>query len=212
MLTTTSGRLTKTGPTMLADIVNLPSPMQAPATIRFSSAMTALFQAQWRASFPGGRSKEQGGTIVADKDGNFSVQHLGGKSSAAGEIDYILNATDPSRFTVVGTFHTHPYDKTEGSLTGMAFSGGDVGLMMNRTDLLMQVLQAGPNLFVHIKTAMTPKGVNQMALHAAVNKQFEALKAVGHSEQEASRIVNRRMTGKGGIAYYEGANGVATRV
>lgn len=54
--------------TKLADIENLTSPADAPLTIRFPAALMSIFNSLWRSSFlPGGKTKEQGGTLVADK-------------------------------------------------------------------------------------------------------------------------------------------------
>lgn len=199
------------GQTVLADIENLASPAEAPHTIRFSPAMAAVFQLQRRRSYPGGHSKEQGGTIVADAGGRFSIQNLGGTGSTAGSFSPNLTAADPAKFKVVGVFHTHPYDRTEGSMNGVAFSGGDVGALV-LTDIILSVVQSGPRMFVFVKTKLTPANVDYTAVSDAANAELATRVAAGQTFQQASRIIAQQRAVQYGLAYYQGMNGVATRI
>lgn len=206
-----TARPARSGPTMLADIVNIASPSTAPHTIRFSAALTATFSAQYRASFPGGKAKEQGGTIVADQAGNLSIQRLGGLRSTNQDIDFDMRPTDPARFQAIGMFHTHAYDASDGSEVGIPFSGGDFGTVIN-DKYFISIVQSGTYLFVCLKTAATPKAVNMMALHAAVNAHVAKSQANGMSFGDASRSVVLKVARMLNFAYYIGANGMATQV
>ena len=76
------------GQTALAEIENLPDPAGAPRTIPFPAEMAAIFQSQRHRSFPGGHSKEQGVTIVANA--NIELYHAIGMLGK----DYALPATN----------------------------------------------------------------------------------------------------------------------
>ena len=111
------------GPTRLTELTNIASPEAAPRTIRFSQANRMLFQHLRMSSLPAGHSKERGATIVADGQGRLSIQNLGGLGSTGGTFSPNLTASDPALYSVVGTFHTHPYDRTEGSMMGCPSAG-----------------------------------------------------------------------------------------
>ena len=121
---------THRGDTLLDDVSNVSAPADAPRTIRFSAANTAIILAQRARSYPGGHAQEQGGTIFADEKGRFSIQNIGGLAREAGSFLPNLLAQQPSKFTLVGVLHTHPYDRTEGSFNGVSFSGGDIAYQL----------------------------------------------------------------------------------
>jgi hypothetical protein len=98
--------------TKATDIAMATSPGNAPAKIQFSPEVQKVFETLRYRSFPGGKSKEQGGTIVADSKGNLSIQNLGGEGSTSGSFAPKLTLKDPSKYNVRGIFHTHPYDKS----------------------------------------------------------------------------------------------------
>ena len=197
------------GPTKLADISGIASPRQAPGTLRFSARLTSTFEQLRRASFPGGRSKEQGGTIVADRAGNLHLQNLGGISSTAGTIEWDFTIRDPAAFSLVGVFHTHPYDRTEGSMTGVSFSGQDF-YALSADGYLLSVMQSGPRLFAILRTAAaTPVPATRDA--DQTREIFERVDA-GRTLQQASRIEAQQTAAQFGLAYYQGGRGVVTRV
>lgn len=199
------------GPTVLADVQALSNPREAPRTFRLTREMNAMFQVLRRRSFPGGRSKEQGATIVADAAGRFSLQNIGGLGSTAGTFTPNVILKDPTKYKVVGVFHTHPYDRTEGSMNGVAFSGGDVGALI-LTDTILSVVQSGPRLFVFVKTALSPALIDYDAAHESANNELSMRQAAGQTFQQASRIIAQGRALQYGLAYYQGRDGVATRV
>lgn len=198
-------------PTRLSEIVHLGSPPQALRTVRFSEANTRLFQNLRMLSFPHGRAKEQGGTIVANREGQLSLQNLGGLGSTAGSFFPNLVAKDPAHFSVVGTFHTHPYDRTDGSVNGVSFSGADIAHLLNNL-LTISVVQSGPRLFAFIRTALSPTPVDYVAANDAQNAAIQGRAGQGRTFQQSSRIEAQLIAPKYSLAYYQGSQGVLTRV
>ena len=88
-----------------ASVAGAPDRVQLPANV--NKAMQDAFAN----SFPG-RNKENGGTIVQDKDGNILVVNEGGAGSTSGTFSPDRNIAPDQ--TLVGTFHTHPYDGIRG--------------------------------------------------------------------------------------------------
>ncbi|SFS10078.1 hypothetical protein [Sphingomonas jatrophae] len=198
-------------PTRLDEIEHLGSPPHAPRTIRFSAENVRLFQHLRMMSFPGGHAKERGGTIVADKEGRLSVQNVGGLGSTAGSFFPNLKVRDPAKFKAIGTFHTHPYDRSEGSMNGVSFSGGDIGHLLNNL-LTISVVQSGPRLFVFLRTALSPTPIDYAAVNQVQNEAIAARHAGGRTFQQASRIEAQLIAPMYSLAYYQGSNGVVTRV
>jgi len=92
-----------------------------PATYQMPDDAYVALDTAWKASGQGGDTvTEQGGRIVTDASGKRAI-HTG--SGAGGEINLPEAAAGE---TTVGTFHTHPYSKSEGSHLGVSFSGGDI--------------------------------------------------------------------------------------
>lgn len=79
----------------------------------------------WSKSGHGGDTvTEHGGRIVSDKDGKRVI-----RTGSGGGGSISLPAEKKGDYTL-GTFHTHPYSKSEKSKLGVAFSGGDVANFM----------------------------------------------------------------------------------
>ncbi|WP_420137299.1 hypothetical protein [Sphingomonas sp.] len=211
MATKDPARPWHSGPTVLADIRDLAGPAEAPHTIRFSGEMTATFELLRRSSYPGGHSMERGGTIVADEKGVLSLQNIGGHASSSSAFYPSYDLKDPRGYSLVGVFHTHPYDRSELSMNGVSFSGGDIGAL-SVDPVILAVVQSGPRLFAFVKTALTPKDIDPEAEHAAVNAELEARVRAGKPFQQGSRIIAQQRAERYHLAYYQGANGVLDRV
>lgn len=188
------------------------TPAAAPKTINFSPDTQAVFNAQWKASFPGGTSKEQGATITFDKKaGTVSTENIGGTGSTSGSFSPDLNVKNPKTTGVLGIFHTHPYDKSEGGFTGVSLSGGDAGYMINGKQNII-VAQSGAKQFMYMRTAKTPASVDFTKLNDSQNARIAALVTKGYTFDAASRVAASETATKYGLAYYEGSNGTLTRV
>jgi hypothetical protein len=195
-----------------ADFAVVASPKDAPSTIRFSSSVQQIFETQRQNSFPGGKSKEQGGTIVFDKkSGAVSIQNIGGNGSTSGSFSPNLTLKDSAKYGTLGIFHTHPYDKSEGSHTGVSLSGGDAAYLINNSHNVI-VAQSGDRQFAFIRTAKTPASVDATALNDAQNNRIAELTTKGYTFPQASRIAAQETAVKYDLAYYQGSNGVLQRV
>lgn len=92
-----------------------------PATYRIPDDVAAAVHTAWRASGHGRATvTEHGGRIVNDAHGRRAI-HTG--SGGSGSISIPAERRGE---TTVGTFHTHPYSRSEGSSLGVSFSGGDI--------------------------------------------------------------------------------------
>lgn len=180
-------------------------------TIRFPRDLGMMFQSQRRASFPGGHALERGGTIVADAEGKLGIQNVGGLGSEAGSFSPNLVVADPVKHTLVGVFHTHPYDAVDGWVNGVSFSGADLAyLIIERLTLMLA--QSGPRLFAAVRTAQSPPSVDYDTLDNDQNTRIAALVAGGRTFQQASRIAAQQIASGLGLAYYQGREAVVTRV
>lgn len=177
--------------------------------------MVALMAAQWRASFPHGHQKEQGGTIVADQHGGLSIQNVGGARGFRYNQGHLflpnLRISDPARFRAVGTFHTHPYDGSGNWATGVSFSGGDMGSLI-LGPFLLSVVQSGPRMFAYVKTKLTPAYVDKWVLHKDSEEEVWMRMRAGQTFSQGSRIMAAGHALQFGFAYYQGAHGVLTRI
>lgn len=196
--------------TKASDIATATSPNTAPARIKFAPEVQKVFETLRYRSFPGGKSKEQGGTIVADAKGKLSVQNLGGEGSTSGSFTPKLTLKDPSKFSVRGIFHTHPYDKSEGSYTGVSLSGGDAAYLINSGQNII-VAQSGPKQFAYVRTDKTPASVDAAKLNSDQNRRIAELIDKGYTFPQASRTAAAETAKAYGLAYYEGSGGSLVR-
>ncbi|NUQ74134.1 MAG: PAAR domain-containing protein [Polyangiaceae bacterium] len=170
-----------------------------PEEIIISPELCKQFNELWGKSFPGGKSQEFGGTLVKDQAGNVSMINTGGGNSGSFSPD--LNV--PAGYEVLGAFHTHPYDATEGGHTNVSLSGGDAGYMINNGHPLI-IAQSGEGQYAYFKTDKTPTNVDYSKLNADQNARVSALMGEGKSFDEASRIAAKETADTYGLSYYEG--------
>jgi hypothetical protein len=196
--------------TKASDIASATSPSNAPAKIQFAPEVQKVFETLRYRSFPGGKSKEQGGTIVADSKGKLSIQNIGGDGSTSGSFTPKLTLKDPSKYSAVGVFHTHPYDKSEGSYTGVSLSGGDAGTFIN-SGLKIDVVQSGAKQFAYMRTDKTPVSVDAVKLDNDQNARIAELVDKGYTFPQASRTAAAETAKAYGLAYYEGSGGTLVR-
>ena len=196
--------------TKASDIAVVTAPGDAPAKIQFAPEVQKTFETLRQRSFPGGKSKEQGGTVVADTKGRLSIQNIGGDGSTSGSFTPKLILKDPAKYSAVGVFHTHPYDKSEGSYTGVSFSGADAGTFIN-SGLKIDVAQSGPKQFAYVRTDQTPASVDADKLDKDQNDRIGTLVDQGYSFPQASRLAAAETAKTYGLAYYEGSSGTLQR-
>jgi len=98
---------------------------KCPATHTMPNDVFDAINDAWSKSGHGGDTvTEHGGRIVSDKDGKRVI-----RTGSGGGGSITLPAEQKGDYTL-GTFHTHPYSKSEKSKLGVAFSGGDVANFM----------------------------------------------------------------------------------
>jgi Arc/MetJ-type ribon-helix-helix transcriptional regulator len=216
----TSPRYQNASPAMRSGIIDalditgmgtIPPTLQDAPTQIDVSALQPGFDREWANSFPGGRSHEQGGTLVSNKAGDVKMIHPGGLpgQSTSGSFRPDLSAGPDEK--LLGIFHTHPYDSTEGGFTGVSLSGGDAGYLINKAQNAI-IAQSGNEQFMYLRTGATPSHVDWTAVNNAQNQRVQQLTAHGLSFSAASKAAAKEAAQTYGLAYYEGTNGVFTRV
>ncbi|MNQ63204.1 hypothetical protein D3C85_775780 [compost metagenome] len=98
---------------------------KCPGTHTMADDVYAAVNEAWSKSGHGEDTvTEHGGRIVSDKDAKRVI-----RTGSGGGGSISLPAEQKGDYTL-GTFHTHPYSKSEKSKLGVSFSGGDVANFM----------------------------------------------------------------------------------
>jgi type VI secretion system secreted protein VgrG len=194
--------------TKASDIESVASVAAAPEKIAFSEGMQAQFDSLWGKSLPEGKSLEHGGTLVAGADGSLSIVNQGAGNSGTFAPNYDVSEEDK----LMGIFHTHPYSKEEGGYTGASLSGGDAAMAALKGHPLMMA-QSGDEQFAFLRTNDTPTAVDFEKAHRMGNQRIEELMSTqGMSFPDANKQMAREIAAHLNLAYYEGKNGVLTKV
>jgi hypothetical protein len=137
---------------------------------------------------------EHGGRIVTDKSGKRTI-----RTGAGGSGSISLPGEEAGDVTT-GTFHTHPYSKSEGSTLGVAFSGGDISNFIAGGQGSVKYVGAGSCNFV-LNT------IDQTKRDACKTKDIEKLwndafgKASGSFQDKVATAVKASTAGCG-ICFY----------
>jgi hypothetical protein len=120
----------------------------APAKITLDTGVSGGLQKAWDASMPGGKSQEQGGVVTRGADGK-----LAWKAGVAGSSgSFRPNYGDVGKGeALVGSAHTHPYDASEGGMTDVPFSAGDLANLVYQ-DERIKMVQSGKGRFLVART------------------------------------------------------------
>ena len=189
-----------------------PSYENLPQSITLSEQATTSMRELWEGSFDEkGNSVERGGTLALDKDGNLVVVNKSGGTASS----FTPSTSVPADHTYVGTFHTHPYGKNDGSWDGaqLPFSDGDVATFDDFNENLSAV-QSKDTVYVLVRTDQTPSTITDSAAKKVYDKVFDAeydkqLKA-GKSDAEAASIAGEKATAALAqhykLGYYKGKN------
>ena len=157
-----------------------------------------------------GNSIEHAGTLATDSKGNLVV--LNEKSGASGDC---TPSTDvPKGYQYVGTFHTHPYGKNDGTWDGanLPFSDDDFGTLDDYKENVSAV-QSGSNIYVLVKTDKS-SNISSADAKSEYDKVFDpeyaALKKAGKSDADAASGAGEKATGavakKYKYGYYRGTD------
>ncbi len=117
-----AGRVpTMAGGPMLARKDGAAEKKKCPATHTFPNDVYTSMEAEWKKSGHGGDTvAEHAGRVVTDKDGKRVIRTASGGSGG------MTVPAEKAGDTTLGSFHTHPYSKSEGSHLGVPYSGQDI--------------------------------------------------------------------------------------
>lgn len=106
-------------------------------------AITADMNKAWTKSFKkDGSVREVGAAIVKMGD---VISTKNEKEGGSGSISIDMRVVTGE--SLLGSFHTHPYSKTEGSHTGVAFSGPDIANLAGGDQGSYKLIEAGTKRF-----------------------------------------------------------------
>jgi hypothetical protein len=196
-------------PSPLGSVSQPKTPADAPASISVPADVNKQFDKLWADSFPGNppKSQEHGGILVKDASGNLTLAN----AQSGNQGDFPVNRTLASGQQMVGVFHTHPYDASEGGMTDVSLSGGDLAYAINNGDSVI-VAQSGDGQFMVLRTDQTPAQVDYDKLNDGVNDRIAELQKSGMGFSEASQQAAKEAAVANHMAYYEGKGGEFKRV
>ena len=194
------------------------TPADAPLKINVGPHLEERFAALTKAHQDEGSKKERGGTLVVNKSGVFELVNEG---RGGADNFFLPNLKAGDGATVVGTFHTHVdtdrLSTSESNPKGYinkAPGGGDIAYALeNKLDFT--IVKAPGTEFMLVRTEATPAKVDGDALRAEYQKALNEGTVSGNrirSEEAVTQELARDYAKKYGLAYYEGKDGVFTRV
>ncbi|NEQ33166.1 MAG: hypothetical protein F6K04_19575 [Leptolyngbya sp. SIO4C5] len=173
-------------------------------------SMKAGMQAAWKKSFPGGKSQEQGGILVKNKDGTYSWK--AGPAGKSGSFSPNYGDVEADE-TLVASGHSHPYDKSEGGHTHVSFSGADLANLVTQ-DEHFKIVQAGEGQFVVSRTQEFNKKRSELDkqgkkdLKAEMKKTWnDTFSTAKGTFQERVEAAVKAVCSKYDLVYYKGSGG-----
>jgi len=155
----------------------------------------------WKDSFnKNGTVQEKGGTIVKDKNGKTKTTNP--VTGDGGSVSNDTSTKDGE--TLVGTYHTHPYSKKEGSHQGVGFSAADILYLLQGTNGAVMIVEAGTCTFV-LKIYDKKKAEKCKKDGKNVKKRWNDAykKAKGTFQQKVETAVKSALDDCG-LAFYKG--------
>lgn len=161
--------------------------------------------AAWSTSFPGTKSKEQGGLLVRKADG--SLDWVRATRTTSGTTTLPFDKVPRGATPIVGA-HTHPYSAAEGGFTGVAFSGGDIGNLVSQP-LPLKVVYAGTRIFAIAKTtefeAAVAAAPSREKFRKAIIADYDAAQSAASGDLPAQALeAVKAVCRKYHLALYEG--------
>jgi hypothetical protein len=187
----------------------------APDALGVPAELKDGLEAAWAASFPDGKSLEQGGIMVKTKDGKYVWRAGKGTSGASFKPNYGDVGPDE---VLVASGHTHPYDNSEGGHTDVAFSGGDLSNLVWQQERF-KLVQSGTAQFGVAKTAEFDKLVaeadtaeKKLTLRKEMNALWDStFKGEKGTFQERVKKASTTVCDKYHLVYYEGSGGTVSQ-
>jgi hypothetical protein len=204
----------------LTSLLGLKSPADAPRQVAVTPQLRLQFELLWNAHRAEG-ANERGGTLAMNKQSGTIELVNPGVSTLGNHYAPDLNV-DGSR-QVVGVFHTH-FDKdfvqkdasNPLGLSNTAPGGGDFAWALeHNTDV--NVVHAASKDFMFVRTSQTPSLSTADATKLRADYQAELDSAIRPgrfvmSNEVVTQRLARDYAAKYHLAYYEGTDGVFTRV
>jgi hypothetical protein len=149
----------------------------------------------WSKSGQGGATvTEHGGRIVTDAAGKRMI-----RTGAGGGGSISLPAEQAGDVTL-GTFHTHPYSKSEGSTLGVSFSGGDIENFIGGAQGNVKYVHGGSCIFILDTLDSTARdGCKSVDIKKRWDDKFAA--AGGNFQLKVDAAVRAAIAGCG-LCYY----------
>lgn len=173
-----------------------PTPVarKCPSTHTIPDDIYKAIGVAWGKSGQGGATvTEHGGRIVTDTAGKRAIRT---GSGGGGSISYPEEAGD----VTLGTFHTHPYSKSEGSKLGVSFSGGDIENFIAGGQGSVKYVGAGSCIFVlDTMDSATRDGCKTVDIKKRWDDKFAA--AGGNFQLKVDAAVKAAIAGCG-LCYY----------
>ncbi len=189
----------------------------APDAIALPKELSEGMQSAWDGSLPEGKSQEQGGNLVRNKDGSYGWRK--GKAGKSGMFkpDYGDVGKDQ---TLVGVGHTHPYDKSEGGHTNVSFSGGDISsIVYEKQTQPLNIVQSGETVFVLARTEEFEKllvgldAAGKRKLEQKIEKTWNDVYTTFKGKiPERAEAATRATCKAFHLVYYRGKGGSLTKV
>ena len=159
----------------------------------------------WKNSFPGAKSKEQGGILVRKADG--TLDWVKATKTTSGTTTFPFDKV-PAGATPLVAGHTHPYDAGEGGHKGVTFSGADLGGLAT-WPTPVQVVHAGDRYFAVSRTKefedAVAKAPDKAKFGQEINDTWDkAFKASKGDIPAAAREATVAVCKKYNLVLYEG--------
>lgn len=192
-----------------------PKKADAPDKVQVPKEMNDGLKKGWDGSFPGGRSQEQGGILVQNKDGSHQWKPAPAGNSGSIGMNYGDVGKDQK---LVAAGHTHPYDKTEGNERNVAFSKQDMSRMVTAPES-MHMVRSGDSQFMIAKSDEFNKRVaglddtGKAAMARDMNRTWQTTfdNTKGTFQEKVDAAVRKVGSDYGLIYYRGGADGNLTR-
>jgi hypothetical protein len=174
----------------------------APKKIDLPGNVNTAMRGSFANSFPNGHSQERCATLVTDKDSKIKVLNEKSGTSSSSSPNRTVGADEK----IIGTYHTHPYDKDEGGYRGVSFSSGDILYAIHYSE--PTYVDAGSKQFMIMPTGETGQ-VERHKLDAEYSEAFSANSALQFPDRVGAVVKLLAKMYK--LVYYEGSNGILSR-
>lgn len=172
------------------------APKPCPATFTTPDDVYKAIGDAWNRSGHGGDTvQEQGGRMVTDKDGKSVIRTGGGGGGS------ISLPAEQAGDTTTGTFHTHPYSKSEHSTIGVSFSGPDITNFISGSQGGVKYIGAGSCNFILNTVDLAAR--NKCKTEDTTKRWNDAFAKAGGTFQQKVETAVKAAIANCGICYYK---------